>query len=288
MTVALAVKVYDGIVLATDSATTLVLPNGSAQVYNHANKTFNLDRRYPIGAMTWGLGQLGSASISSIAKDLRRAFMGKDKKHEEMELPEEYKLAGVVEATADWFGPMYADQVELFDKAVADGPPQEDGDGPRRLDELGIAVAGYSGVENDEPELYEIAFRPDSDPEIVQHLNEAASWVAFAQTRAAERLFKGVDPRLAPLLLASEGGTDVLDQLRDYPVQAAMPIQDAVDFARFLADVTVGYSRYILGPDTVGGAVDLAAITRHEGFKWVERKHYFESTMNPKDETRSV
>ena len=45
MTVGAAVKVYDGIVLASDSATTLSLANGSHQVYNNANKIFSYTER---------------------------------------------------------------------------------------------------------------------------------------------------------------------------------------------------------------------------------------------------
>jgi hypothetical protein len=76
MTVAVLVKVFDGIVLATDSATTIPLPDGSVQVYNNADKIFNLHRKLPIAAMTWGLGQVGPASVSAVAKDLRTRFMG--------------------------------------------------------------------------------------------------------------------------------------------------------------------------------------------------------------------
>ena len=52
MTVAVAVKVFDGIVLAADSATTLQLPAGGAHVYNNASKVFHLHRKLPVGAMT--------------------------------------------------------------------------------------------------------------------------------------------------------------------------------------------------------------------------------------------
>lgn len=33
-------------------------------------------------------------------------------------------------------------------------------------------------------------------------------------------------------------------------------------------------------PETIGGAVELAAITKHEGFKWVARKHYYTTEFN--------
>jgi hypothetical protein len=66
-------------------------------------------------------------------------------------------------------------------------------------------------------------------------------------------------------------------------VAAAMPIQDAIDLAEFLVDLTIKYERFILmpGAGTVGGPIEVAAITKHEGFKWVKRKHYFSPQFNP-------
>jgi hypothetical protein len=49
------IKVHDGLVLATDSAMTVQLQDGSHQVYNNADTIFNLHRRLPVAAMTWGL-----------------------------------------------------------------------------------------------------------------------------------------------------------------------------------------------------------------------------------------
>lgn len=35
-------------------------------------------------------------------------------------------------------------------------------------------------------------------------------------------------------------------------------------------------------PETVGGPVDVAVISRHEGFVWVKRKYYFNPAVNPR------
>jgi hypothetical protein len=59
-----------------------------------------------------------------------------------------------------------------------------------------------------------------------------------------------------------------------------MPIQDAIDLVHFLIDVTCGFVRFAPGPATVAQPIDSAAITRHEGFRWVRRKHYYSSTLN--------
>jgi hypothetical protein len=59
-----------------------------------------------------------------------------------------------------------------------------------------------------------------------------------------------------------------------------MPIQDAIDLARFLVDASIKFSRFVPGPQVVGGPVEIAAITKHEGFKWINRKHYYEQNLN--------
>ena len=63
-------------------------------------------------------------------------------------------------------------------------------------------------------------------------------------------------------------------------VHPTMPIQDAIDLVHFLIDTTCGYVRFAPGPATVAQPIDSAAITRHEGFRWVRRKHYFSAALN--------
>ncbi|MFC7695104.1 hypothetical protein ACFQY5_41565 [Paeniroseomonas aquatica] len=56
----------------------------------------------------------------------------------------------------------------------------------------------------------------------------------------------------------------------------AMPIQDAIDLARYLVETTAGFIRFSVRkqPKTVGGPREIAAITKHEGFCWVQRRHF--------------
>jgi hypothetical protein len=74
------VRVNDGIVLASDSATSFIDPKtGIAyKVYNHADNIFNLIKGKPIGAMTYGSGSIGTASISTLSKDLRELLVTDD------------------------------------------------------------------------------------------------------------------------------------------------------------------------------------------------------------------
>lgn len=65
-------------------------------------------------------------------------------------------------------------------------------------------------------------------------------------------------------------------------VEAPMPIRDAIDLAEFVVDTTSTFTRFKRGAGTVGGPTESAAITKHEGFKWVRRKHYYDETLNPR------
>ena len=60
----------------------------------------------------------------------------------------------------------------------------------------------------------------------------------------------------------------------------AMHIQDAIELARYLAETAAKFSHFSLLAPTIGGPIEIATITKHEGFKWVARKHYFPSTLN--------
>ena len=48
-----------------------------------------------------------------------------------------------------------------------------------------------------------------------------------------------------------------------------MPTQDAVEIAMFLAETQKLFARFSAGSNVVGGELDVAAVTKHEGFKWI-------------------
>ena len=70
MTVIVSVKINDGIVMASDSASTFT----NTQVYEHAEKIVNLIKGLPIGVMVTGDGGIGSESLTTLLKDIRKRF----------------------------------------------------------------------------------------------------------------------------------------------------------------------------------------------------------------------
>ena len=267
------VKVFDGLVLATDSATTIPLPDGSSQVYNNADKVFNLHRKLPIAAMTWGLGQVGPASVSTVAKDLRKRLMGKAANgFDDWKLDKHnYSIEQVARQLAEMFHELlseYADQL------------------PERC--LGMLVAGYSaGASQPEAWLLTLDGKDNAPPEpqLIAG-SDAVGYIAYAQPRAADRLFRGFDDQLVMAVksaVPAEHHQSIDDALVDQaltPVIAPMPFPDAIDFAKYLVEVTAGFSHFLLGPDTVGGPIEIAGVSRHEGFKWITRKHYYTPQLN--------
>ena len=276
MTIAVVIKVNDGIVLAADSATTLVADDGqggqkTSNIYNNANKVFNLRKGLPIGMMTWGLGNIGQASISTLAKDLRRDLTsGPDRLD-----PDNYSLSDVAARVRTFF---YDDRYEPMH-----------GSSPSGSLVLGLLVAGYSS-QSDVAETHLITLDSDqcSDPEpAIDPDNSGASW--WGQPAAITRLVNGIDPTLPQALInlgVKQGEAvpytqEIARQVSRQLVSSAMPIQDAIDLAEYLVDLTIKFVRFCPGDAVVGGPIEISAITKHEGFKWATRKYYYTQEMNP-------
>jgi len=86
VTIAISMKVNDGIVLAADSASAIIEKNPSGtlsvvNIYNNANKIFNLIKGKPVGLIAWGSGSIGNSSISTLTKDFRELI--KEKKSDQ-------------------------------------------------------------------------------------------------------------------------------------------------------------------------------------------------------------
>lgn len=276
MTVAVVVKVFDGIVLAADSATTLALP-GSHQVWNNADKIFHLHRGKPLAMMTWGLGSIGAASIATLAKDFRRRLMGDDPDFPDWKLGDTWTVEDIASRVVELF----------YDDLFKTEFPDPNQPLPAGL-ELGLLVVGYSSGER-QSEAWQVTITSASAaPTPVKIIDiPEHGWIAFAQPEATPRLFTGIDPVLAQQIQATVDPAEwakiapLIQQQQRQPAPPMMPFADAIGLARLLVQTTVAYSHYLLGPDTVGGEVEVAGINRHEGFRWVNRKHYYPPELNP-------
>lgn len=62
----------------------------------------------------------------------------------------------------------------------------------------------------------------------------------------------------------------------------SMPKQELAALSESLVHITSLKRKFSAGAESVGGPIDVAMITRAEGFVWVKRKHYFEPALNPR------
>lgn len=279
MTIAVLVKVNDGLVFASDSAVTFaqVLPTGQvdvANIYNNANKIFNLCKGMPISAMAAGLGNVGTDSISTLAKDLRLRFSGQSPNHSDWELKSDYTMDKVVERVKTFF---YDEHYQPYASTAGAG-----------LDPLELIVGGYDGPPAS-PKAYQMTLSPNgcNGPNELNPNSSGVTWTGMPE--AIYRLLMGVSSRTPEALVnlgVSQPDSVAYTQAIAQEVQAglvhpAMPIGDAIGLAEFLVQVTIGFVRFCPGDLMVGGPIEVAAVTRHEGFKWVQRKHYYDVKLNP-------
>lgn len=285
MTIAITLKVNDGVVLASDSASTISVQDeqgnvGVANVYNNANKIFNLRKGLPIGAVTWGSGSIGMASISTLMKDLRMRFTSQVKGFDEWKLEKtKYSIQDVAEKLKEFF------YVENYQPAFSDWSQKPD---------LGFFIVGYSSGSDMAEEFRMDIINGDCIGPLPIRDKEASGMTWAGMPEAISRLVNGFDPNLHLVLRDSLGvpedqiadAMNIIRQNLTIPLfPPAIPIQDAIDLAEFMVDLTIKFSRYTPGAPMVGGPIEIAAITKHEKFEWVQRKYYYSEKFNPREES---
>jgi hypothetical protein len=57
--------------------------------------------------------------------------------------------------------------------------------------------------------------------------------------------------------------------------------EDLAEMAESLVYLTYLKRRFTMAEESVGGPVDIAVITKGDGFVWIKRKHYFDPQLNP-------
>jgi hypothetical protein len=261
VTVVVTINIVDSVVLSSDSATT-----GPMGIWNSANKIFNLRKTWPVAATTFGVASLNGQSIATLAKELRCCFSGKRSGHEGWSLdPATYEISDVAQRLKDFFWGKYQ-------TASATGT-------------LGFHVAGYSAG-SDIGEVWLVSMDQDGckDPERQGNPGEpAVAW--SGQPEAISRIVNGASMALPEALASLDVDPSKVQEAMKQTgiplVAAGMPLGEAIDLAEFLVDATIKFVRF--GPGnvaSVGGPIEIAALTRHEGFKWIRRKHHYPQSLN--------
>lgn len=249
MTIVASVKVRDGVALATDSMTQVFDGDGQwATSYQNARKLFQV-RELPVGVMSYGLGNIGDISVEGFVREFC----------EQLD-PATTDVAAISQE-------LYGFIRRAYDAQFANIP--EDQQPPT----IGFFVGGYGGG-GPFADQWEFIIPRDAGAQAVWPNNYmGANWrgidIPFT------RLYKGLDPRLAPKLkakgLTDEDIAELYQEVEAAVMYHGMPVQDAVNFAAYIVKTTIGMATYERGVPSCGGPIQMATILPADGLSWVER-----------------
>ena len=259
MSLGIAFKGPEGIVLAADSRVTLSGPLPGTNLlgqshYDNATKLLKVKEHDNVGAVTYGLGALGGRQPRTAHSYLLEF---------EAEVATEPRLS--VEGFATRLGDFFRGRWSAANT-------------PAEADAMVFLVGGF-----DEGAAYGRVFEvsiPNSPAPVEKSADDFG--ITFGgQHEIAGRLLGGYDPRLEALVAANVHlnpaqtrnlRQKVLPSLAMPIPYQFLPLQDCVDLAIFLIKTTATLQGWTTGTRGVGGAVDVATITRTEGFRAVQEK----------------
>jgi hypothetical protein len=268
LSLGIAFKGPEGIILAADSRVTLQAQQAGTNTvfpayYDNAIKLLRVKGQDFVGAVTYGVGALGSgpgAAQPRTAHSYIPEF--------EQELLNEVGEARLsVETFAEKLGDFFQRQWE------ATMPPNTPAS-----EALFFLVGGY-----DEDAAYGRVFQVviPTTPTPTEYNPDDFGITWGGQIEVVGRLLNGYDPNLESLVRTHVHlNTAQTTNLRDNVLRALavpvpyqfLPLQDCVDLAIFLVKATATLQKWMIGIRGVGGAIDVATITRTEGFKPIQEK----------------
>ncbi len=237
MTIAISISVQDGVVLASDSAV-----EHRGQIYYSAEKTVQIIKGLPIGVLVAGDAAINNKAFIDVLKDfgaqhsLRNGANYFDKNS--------YTVEAVVRRLQDYLRSMAPMQVAKLRST--------------------LIIGGYS-ANCGTPEVWNLVFDSREGVSVSQVWSPTEYGICWEGS--GECLHRLMSDEFS----AGEGTNEISSPTLVTP---GMPIHDAIALTKFLMEATIGYVRFRvdLQPKTVGGPIDIAVITRHEGFRWVQRK----------------
>jgi hypothetical protein len=262
MSLGIAFKGPEGIVLAADSRVTLTVQQQNMTIpatYDNATKLLRVAGQDYVGAVTYGLGALGMQEPRTAHSYVP-------------EFEAEIAAAGLMRLSVQDFATRLSDFF-IRQWATAQMPANVQGD-------MIFLVGGY-----DDGAVYGRVFEffiPHRPVPVEQHAGQGTFGMVWGgQKEFTDRLIQGFDDSLPGIVQQFLGLNDAQrDQLRNHLRQhlmanipfAFLPLQDCVDVSMFLIRTTIAIQNWIVGIRGVGGAIDIATITRVGGFKPVQQK----------------
>ena len=287
MSLGIVIKGPEGLILASESRVTLTaqgralpgapnLPGGLggqmlSVTFDHATKllAFSAPHTY-VGAVTFGQAIIGLAQPRTPASFIPEL---------EASLPQQrVSVAQFAQLLSAFYLQQWQERMPPPPSLPSPSPEQPAQPGGYTGLDVTFVVGGF-----DEGAAYGRIFQfgiPSAPIPVEQNADPAFGLLWGGQQEIVDRLVKGYDPNL--LLLAASAlqlDPDEVVTLRERldALQLALPInflalQDCVDLAILLIRTTIAVQQLTISVRGVGGAIDVATITRQEGLRFVQRK----------------
>lgn len=267
MSLAIVVKGSEGIVLATDSRVTLHFdvtdPVAGTHVsvpatYDNAPKLLKITGQEHVAAVTYGLGTLGypeTRTAHSLLPELEATLTGKNR----------LSVEEFANALAEFFTEQWTTRVP---------------EGSDSADEMYFVVAGY---DSNAPygRVFDLTIPSRPQPIECTHTVDGFGIVYGGQWDITGRIINGHDPAAMAIIKDTlELDDDTIRDLANKITESSgakipfefLPLQDCVDLCILLIKTTAQLMEYQNQVRDVGGAIDVATITRQDGFRYVQRK----------------
>lgn len=260
MSLAIITKVPEGIVLAAESRVSYDIPygdNGSRLVtFDNATKVLEMDGYNRFGAVTFGVANIGDRTAHSFLPEFI-AHLKKDKQKKNLTVEQFSK------ELSNFFSAKWKE-------AMADDFPSGEN--------MHFVVSGFD-KDNPYAKVYQFAIPETPKPTPVSGM-EGFNIIWGGQTDIVERIFKGFD---ASVLNWVDQNIELTDEQSDGLVKAiqdsqlpvvcgALALQDAINLCITLIRTTIDIQSLAAGIRGVGGPIDVAIITKDDGFKFIQRK----------------
>lgn len=267
MSLGIAFKGPEGIVLAADSRVTLTTlqpgPQGQQlflpSTFDNATKLLKLQTQDHVGAVTYGLGAIGQQSPRT-AHSFLPEF---DKRIESRLKGQKISVAKFADELSSFFMEQWKNNMSAIQVPM----------------DMVFLVGGI-----DEDAVYGSVFEFSipNNPKPVERFAKPEEFgvVWGGQREYVDRLLQAYDPRvldvLATELKLDPPKIDVLKQklatlATPIPYQF-LPLQDSVDLSIFLIRTTMRLQTWTVGVRGVGGAIDVATITKTDKFQAIQIK----------------
>ena len=261
MSLGIAFKGPEGVVLAADSRVTLIRKLGNNETipatFDNATKLLHVAGQNFVGVVTYGAGAIGQQQPRTA-----HSFLPEFENQLQRDKVERLSVED------------FSRRLSAFYMAQWSETMPGDYSGP----DMTFLMGGY-----DADAAYGRIFQID-----IPHKPDPKEWhvgdfgpVWGGQLQHANRLIHGFDPMLPSLLqellgLSADKCEEIQKSLQS-KLQAPipfmfLPLQDCVDLSVFLIRTTIIMQTFMVDVRGVGGAIDVATITRTEGFKPIQQK----------------